>query len=116
VETGIIRQLPTGEFIEETRPLDEEQYAKIARPEPLPLPAGEGEAHAEVPAPGMRGGLGRVKTRLNKIVTENVPVNGHGGDGHGPNGHGPGAHADDEHAAVTAGSHESDADGSPEHH
>jgi ubiquinol-cytochrome c reductase cytochrome b subunit len=106
VETGIIRQLPSGEFIEETRPLSEEQYAKIARPEPLPLPPGEGDAQAEVPAPGMRGGLGRVKTRLNKIVTENVPVDGHGANGHGPNGHAP--HEGDEHAAIGASQEETD--------
>jgi ubiquinol-cytochrome c reductase cytochrome b subunit len=112
VETGIIRQLPSGEFIEETRPLDEEQYAKIARPEPLPLPPGESDADAGVPAPAMRGGLGRVRTRLNKIVTEDVPVNGHDANGHGPNGHGP--HADEEHAAVTAGPEQST--GSAEHH
>jgi ubiquinol-cytochrome c reductase cytochrome b subunit len=109
VETGIIRQLPSGEFIEETRPLSEEQYAKIARPEPLPLPPGEGDAQAEVPAPGMRGGLGRVKTRLNKIVTENVPVDGHGANGHGPNGHAP--HEGDEHAAIGASQEETDGSG-----
>src|SRR6185437_7591443 len=112
VETGIIRQLPSGEFIEETRPLDEDQYAKIARPEPLPLPPGEGDVDAEVPAPGMRGGLGRVKTRLNKMVTESIPVNGHGANGHGPNGHAPqegDEHAPqegDEHAALGSGSQE----------
>ena len=85
VEMGIIRQLPNGEFIEETRPLSEEELAKIARPEPLALPAGESESDADapVPAPGMRGGLGRVKARLNKIVTESVPMNGHGANGHG---------------------------------
>jgi ubiquinol-cytochrome c reductase cytochrome b subunit len=114
VETGIIRQLPSGEFIEETRPLDEEMYAKIARPEPLPLPPGESDAHAEVPAPGMRGGLGRVRVRLNKIVTENIPVNGTGANGHGAIDHGPnghGAHADEEHAALGTGSEEP-----PDHH
>src|SRR5262249_41462032 len=54
VEMGIIRQLPSGEFIEETRPLNDEELAKIVRPEPLALPAGEAEsdADAEVPAPG----------------------------------------------------------------
>ena len=107
VETGIIRQMPDGEFIEETRPLDEEEWAKIARPEPLALPAAESDADAEVPAPGMRGGLGRVKARLNKVVTESIPMNGHGPNGHGPNGHG--ATADDEHAAIGSGS-------SSEHH
>ena len=29
VETGIIRQLPTGEFVEETKPLDEDALAVI---------------------------------------------------------------------------------------
>ena len=52
VETGIIRQLPSGEFIEETRPLDEELLAKIARPEPLALPSGEASADDDVPPPG----------------------------------------------------------------
>ncbi len=107
VETGIIRQLPNGEFIEETRPLSEEMRAKIARPEPFALPAGADGAADEVPAPGMRGGIGRVKARLNKVVNESVPLNGqangHGPNGHGPNGHGPNGHgatADEEHAAI----------------
>ncbi len=102
VETGIIRQLPSGEFIEETRPLDEEELAAIARPEPLALPGGEGaDGDADVPAPDMRGGLGRVKARLNKLVNESVPMNGHGGNGHGPNGHG--ATADEDPAAIGSG-------------
>jgi len=111
VETGIIRQMPSGEFIEETRALDEEMYAKIARPEPLQLPPGETAPDTEVPAPGVRGGLGRVRARLNKIVTESVPLNGHA-NGHGPNGHG--AHADEEHPAVTVGPEESG--GPTDHH
>ena len=102
VESGIIKMMPSGEFIEETRPLSEDELAKIARPEPLALPAGESEADAEVPAAGMRGGLGRVKARLNKIVTESVPMNGHGANGHGPNGHGE--HEEVEHAAISSGS------------
>jgi ubiquinol-cytochrome c reductase cytochrome b subunit len=111
VEMGIIRQLPSGEFIEETRPLNEEELAKIGRPDALALPAAESESDADspVPAPGLRGGLGRVKARLNKVVTESVPVNGHGANGHGANGHGPnghGEHADTEHAAISAGSDE----------
>jgi ubiquinol-cytochrome c reductase cytochrome b subunit len=90
VETGIIRQLPGGEFIEETRPVDEEALAVLTSrtvPPPLPaLPPGE----AEVPPPGMRGRLGKVRERLYNVVTESVPMpephaNGHG-NGHG-NGH-----------------------------
>ena len=102
VETGIIRQLPTGEFIEETRPLSEEEVAALAMPERVALPAGTGAA-GEVPPPGMRGGIGRVKARLNKVVTERVPVNGHG-NGHGPDGHRPDG---GEHTPAAIGSPES---------
>jgi ubiquinol-cytochrome c reductase cytochrome b subunit len=101
VETGIIRQLPNGEFIEETRPVSEEALAKLARAEPLPLPAGKGDGTEAVPPPGMRGGIGRAKARLNRIVTESVPMNGHG-NGHGPDGH----DADGEHARAAIGSPE----------
>lgn len=103
VETGIIRQLPTGEFIEVTRPLDEEALAKLARPEPLALPVGQGSPSDAVPPPGLRGGLGRAKVRLNKVLNESVPVNGHGANGHGADAHG-------EHppAAISAGSEADD--------
>ncbi len=111
VETGIVRQLPSGGFIEETRPLDEEELAALGRPVALALPSGEGGAEAEVPAPDMRGGLGRVKARLNKIVNESVPIdehgaNGHGANGHGANGHGANGHSAtaEDHAAVSSGS------------
>ncbi|HEX9515071.1 MAG TPA: ubiquinol-cytochrome c reductase cytochrome b subunit, partial [Streptosporangiaceae bacterium] len=62
VETGIIKQLPNGTFIEETRPLDEEELAKLAVPERLALPVGTTYgAEAEVPPPGLRGSVGRVR-------------------------------------------------------
>jgi ubiquinol-cytochrome c reductase cytochrome b subunit len=90
VETGIIRQLPSGEFIEETRPVDEETRAKLAVPERLELPAGPTEAaDEEVPPPGLRGGIGRVKARLNKVLAETAPMNGHGANGHAPDGEHP---------------------------
>ena len=113
VETGIIRQLPTGEFIEVTRPLDEEALAKLARPEPLALPVGQGSPSDAVPPPGLRGGLGRAKVRLNKVLNESVPVNGHGANGHGADGHGADGHDADaygEHppAAISAGSEADD--------
>ena len=58
-----------------------------SRPEPVSLPPAE----QEVPAPAMRGGLGRVRERMNNVINESVPMieaDGHGGhgDGHG-NGH-----------------------------
>jgi len=90
VETGIIRQLPSGEFIEETRPVDEETRAKLAVPERLELPAGPTEAaEEEVPPPGLRGGIGRVKARLNKVLAETASMNGHGANGHAPDGEHP---------------------------
>jgi ubiquinol-cytochrome c reductase cytochrome b subunit len=90
VETGIIRQLPGGEFIEETRPLDEDALAvltsRVAHPA---LPAAE-TTETEVPSPGMRGGLGRVRERLYKVITESAPMPEQvHGNGHG-NGHGDG--------------------------
>jgi len=116
VETGIIRQLPSGEFIEETRPLSEEALAKLAMPERLQLPVGRAEGQEDIPPPGMRRGVGRVKARLNKVLTESVPMNGHGPNGHGPDGHG----ADGDHARAALGpsAHEEhdDADGGSGEH
>jgi ubiquinol-cytochrome c reductase cytochrome b subunit len=102
VETGIVRQLPSGEYIEETRPLNDEELAKLdVRRQPA-LPAGE--TAEQVPPPGMRGSLGRVRERLNKVVTESVPLDGHGNGygGHG-NGHGNGDGDHTERAAVPSG-------------
>ena len=89
VETGVIRQLPGGEFIEETRPVDDEKLAVLtSRVEHPPLPSAE-TGETDVPPPAMRGGLGKVRERLYNIVTESAPIpsshNGHG-DGH-ENGH-----------------------------
>ena len=73
VETGIIRQLPNGEFIEETAPVDEEARAVLeSRPDYPPLPDQDGAS--DVPAPGMRGALGKVRTRLYDIATESIPL------------------------------------------
>jgi len=105
VETGIIRQLPSGEFIEETRPVDEEARAVLeSRPVPLSLPPAE----QDVPAPGMRGGVGQLRERLNEVVNESVPLtesDGYGGHGNGHgNGHAIGSgQPDHEPAAIPAG-------------
>jgi ubiquinol-cytochrome c reductase cytochrome b subunit len=107
VETGIIRQLPGGEFIEETRPVDDETLAVLtSRVEHPPLqPAETGET--DVPPRSMRGGAGRVRERLYKVVTESTALpsghNGHG-NGHG-NGHAieDGGHEGNGHPAVSTG-------------
>ncbi len=107
VETGIIRQLPGGEFIEETRPVDEDALAKLlSRPEYPPLPPGD-TAETDVPPARMRGGLGRVRERLYNVVTEAAPrpeTNGHA-IGHG-NGHGNGQAVEGNghsHTAISTG-------------
>jgi ubiquinol-cytochrome c reductase cytochrome b subunit len=107
VETGVVRQMPSGEFIEETRPVDEETRARLTAPAALALPAGASEADDAVPPPGMRGSVGRIRVRLNKIVHDSIPANGHGANGHGANGHGTSGHdgaaavrGDSEHAAA----------------
>jgi ubiquinol-cytochrome c reductase cytochrome b subunit len=100
VETGIIRQLPNGEFIEETRPVSADARAVLeSRPQYPALPSGETSAEG-VPAPGMRGAMGKLRERMYNVITESVPLeeahtNGHGnghaieGNGHGEDGHAP---------------------------
>jgi quinol---cytochrome-c reductase cytochrome b subunit len=104
VETGIIRQLPNGEYIEVTRPVEEDARAVLeSRPEPPVLPSAE----QDVPAPAMRGPLGRVRERLNNVLNESVPMaggDGHGGHGNGHgDGRGNGHHPEIEHASVPRG-------------
>ena len=96
LETGIIRQLPNGEFVEIHRPVNEEERAILeAKKVPALMPAAGSEDENGVPAPQMSGALGRARAIANRAFAETVVVetNGHG------NGHGPA----DEHAAVTAG-------------
>jgi ubiquinol-cytochrome c reductase cytochrome b subunit len=100
LETGVIRQLPNGEFIEVHRPMNEEERAILeAKKVPALLPAPGAEDENGVPAPHSSGVMGRARAIANRSFAETVVVetNGHG-DGHG-NGHGPA----DEHAAVGTG-------------
>jgi ubiquinol-cytochrome c reductase cytochrome b subunit len=85
VETGIIRQLPSGEYIELTRPVSEEKRAVLAARNPtLQLPAAGPDGDDDVPARSARGGVGRLRTALGRVLTEGIPLpegNGHG-NGH----------------------------------
>src|SRR5215469_14801113 len=109
VETGIIEQLPTGEYVELTRPVDEDkraqlEYNRVGAPElPAIAPAEDADG---VPAPDARSALGRLRLGLNRVLTEGIPVEA---DGHG-NGHGNGHAAP---AAVTAGEQGGDLPGGP---
>ena len=110
VETGIIRQLPSGAYVEETRPVSEDlravlEYNQVGRPQLTAPRAGEGAD--EVPAQDARTPIGRVRTRINRVLTEGIPVEA---DGHG-NGHGDGHAAP---AAVTAGEQGADRPDRPE--
>jgi ubiquinol-cytochrome c reductase cytochrome b subunit len=96
LETGIIRQMPNGEFVEIHRPVHEDERAILeAKKVPALMPAAGSEDENGVPAPQVSGAMGRARAIANRAFAETVVVetNGHG-DGHGPA---------DEHAAVTAG-------------
>ena len=99
VETGIIRQLPNGEFIEVTRPVSEDALAVLTSRPQLPSPPGPDPVDENgIPAPASRGALGKVRARLNTVLTESIELtsgNGHGGDRHGGDGHGGDGHGGD---------------------
>jgi ubiquinol-cytochrome c reductase cytochrome b subunit len=92
VETGIIRQLPSGEYIEVTRPASGNLRAVLEARNELPrVPAiKRADGDEGPPPPSARSGIGRLRVALNRVLTESIPLptgNGHGhGDGHG-NGH-----------------------------
>jgi quinol---cytochrome-c reductase cytochrome b subunit len=101
-ESGIIRQLPNGEFIEVHQQVNEEKRAVLeTKPVPALLPARGAEDANGVPSPGSRGALGWARGVANRAFAETVPIeaNGHG-DGHHGNGHA--VEAGEEHAAVGA--------------
>jgi len=103
-ETGIIRQLPNGEFIEVHKPVNEEARAVLeAKQVPALMPAAGSEDENGVPAPSARGAMGRMRAAANRAFTETIVVEADGhGNGHHGNGHGPEG-AGEEHAAVGAG-------------
>jgi hypothetical protein len=55
------------------------------------LPGKESDESQNVPPPGLRGGVGRVRLRLNQALAESVPPPADGGNGSDGNGH---RHAD----------------------
>ena len=108
VEIGIIRQLPTGEFIEEERPLTEEERGVIAYKQPIAELPSEEEVDANgVPAPSSRGAMGWARAFANRAFTETIEIPDGHGNGHGVTpagiGHGDGHEevgGGDEHAAI----------------
>jgi quinol---cytochrome-c reductase cytochrome b subunit len=103
-ESGILRQMPDGEFIEVHTPADEEELAVLtAKKLPAALPSGEEPDGNGVPAPASRGLMGWARGVANRAFLETAEAGdgyGHGeehGDGHAEVGAG-------EHAAVGSGS------------
>ncbi|HEY1914716.1 MAG TPA: hypothetical protein VGH27_03985, partial [Streptosporangiaceae bacterium] len=90
LETGIIRQMPDGEFIEVHRPVSEEKRAVLlAKAEPVLLPLPGATDENGVPVPAGRGIAGKLRATANRVISESIPMpagNGHSGNGHG-NGH-----------------------------
>jgi ubiquinol-cytochrome c reductase cytochrome b subunit len=90
VESGIIKMMPSGEFIEVHQPVKEEAEAVLrAKPELPVLPAADEDENG-IPSPASRGPLGRARKALNTAFTaDDIPnghTNGHGddhADGHG---------------------------------
>jgi quinol---cytochrome-c reductase cytochrome b subunit len=102
-ESGILRQMPDGEFVEIHTPADEEELAVLtAKKVPAALPSGEEPDRNGVPAPASRGLMGWARGVANRAFLETAE----GGDGYGHDEHGDG-HAEvgaGEHAAVGSGS------------
>jgi len=82
-ETGVIRQLPSGEFVEERRPVPDEAAAVLAARKEVPaLPAAGATDANGVRAPAGSGVTGWLRARANAAFTETVASapNGHAAD------------------------------------
>ena len=102
---GIIRQLPSGEFIEDARPLTEEERAVVdSKKEVAALPAAGVPDENGVPAPDTSGVMGWARGVANRAFTETIAV---------PDGHGNGHAAVDGHGAVEGGEHAAVGSGEP---
>jgi ubiquinol-cytochrome c reductase cytochrome b subunit len=92
VESGVIKRLPHGEYIEVHTPPAEDIEQHVRGKEPvLMLPVDEDSSG--IPPKGMRGPLGKLRGRMSKAYGgEKIPLD-------------DGSHGDhDEHAAIGAGS------------
>ncbi|GAA3145361.1 MULTISPECIES: cytochrome b [Nonomuraea] len=102
VESGVIKRLPHGEFIEIHTPPSEDMEAHMRGKATVPmLPVDEDTSG--IPPKGMRGPLGKLRGRMSRAYGgEKIPLE----DPHGHHGHGEhdehGEH-EEEHAAVGAG-------------
>jgi ubiquinol-cytochrome c reductase cytochrome b subunit len=81
LETGIIWQRPDGGFVEEHRPLTDEERAPLqAKNVPALMPAPGSDDGTGVPAPQMRGPVGRARAIANRAFAETSPTGPAPGD------------------------------------
>lgn len=87
VESGVIKRLPHGEFIEIHTPASEESEAHLRGKEPVPtLPVDEDTAG--IPPKGVRGPLGKLRGSMSKAYGgEKIPLD-EGHEEHAAIGHG----------------------------
>jgi ubiquinol-cytochrome c reductase cytochrome b subunit len=101
-ESGILRQMPSGEFSEVHTPASEEELAVLdAKIGPDALPASGEPDENGVAAPGSRSPMHRARSIANRAFLETVEEQAGHGDGHGTDGHGEAENS--EHAALGAG-------------
>ncbi|MER6177169.1 ubiquinol-cytochrome c reductase cytochrome b subunit [Streptosporangium sp. NPDC001681] len=95
VESGVIKRLPHGEYIEVHVPPNEAVEAHMRGKEPVPVLTGGGGGDDDgIPSRAMRGPLGKLRTKMSAAYGgEKIPLD----DGHG---HGEGH---EEHTAVGQG-------------
>ncbi|GLW10549.1 cytochrome bc1 complex cytochrome b subunit [Microtetraspora sp. NBRC 13810] len=100
VESGVIKRLPHGEFIEIHVPPAEDIAAHMRGKEPVPMIAA-GPDDGGIPPKDLRNPIGRLRAKMSQAYGgEKIPVeDGHGHDGH--DGHELGQGED--HAAVGSG-------------
>jgi ubiquinol-cytochrome c reductase cytochrome b subunit len=94
VESGIIKMMPSGEFVEVHEPVkDEAEAVLLAKSTPLALESSEADENG-VPSPSARGPLGRARKALNNaFTTDDIEM----GDAH--------ANGDGGHPEVEGGDH-----------
>ncbi|NUW40021.1 cytochrome bc1 complex cytochrome b subunit [Nonomuraea rhodomycinica] len=94
VESGVIKRLPHGEFIEIHTPPADDIEAHVRGKEAVPMLPVEADG-AGIPPKGMRGPLGKLRARMSRAYGgEKIALD----EGHG-HGHGH----EDEHAAIGSG-------------
>ncbi|WP_406312508.1 ubiquinol-cytochrome c reductase cytochrome b subunit [Streptosporangium sp. NBC_01639] len=90
VESGVIKRLPNGEYIEVHVPQDAGIEAHVRGKQPVPMIAETGAGADGVPSDEARGPLGRLRAKLSKVYGgEKIPLDGD--------------HGHDEHAAIGSG-------------